>query len=168
MTWGVVNRGSVTPLPSELIEHILSSLSWPCDLYPLLFTNKCLNPIAERVLYRNIGDLSAPRAVQLLLSLVNAPLARRELVRALALDFSDNRVLFALERLIYKALGLLPRLRALSVEVSIHENRHRQLAWIFPRDASFRLRSFATSIRCVFIIHFSAPPSYAFLGVQRH
>jgi hypothetical protein len=158
MTRGVVNRGSLTSLPLELIEHILSFLSWPGDLYPFLFTKKCLNPIAERVLYQNIGDLSAPRAVRLLLSLVNAPPARRELVKALALDFSNNRLLFALERLIYKVLRLLPRLRALSVEVSIHENRHRRLAWIFPLDTSFRLRSFATSIRCVFIIFFSAPP----------
>jgi hypothetical protein len=146
----MVNRGSLTILPLELINHILSFLSWPSDLYPLLLINKCLNPVAERVLYCNIGDLSAPRAVRLLLSLVNASAARRELVKALAVDFSDNRVLFALELLIYKVLRQLPRLRALSVEVSIHENRHRPLAWIFPRDAPFRLRSFATSIRCVY------------------
>jgi hypothetical protein len=145
-----VNPGSLTSLPLELIDHILSFLSWPGDLYPLLLTSRCLNSIAERLQYRNIGDLSAPRAVRLLLSLVNAPAARRELVKALAVDFSDNRVLFALELLIYKVLRLLPRLRALSVEVSIHENRQRALAWIFPRDAPFRLRSFSTSIRCVY------------------
>jgi hypothetical protein len=46
-------------------------------------------------------------------------------------------------------LRLLPRLRSLNLEVSIHENRHRALAWIFPRDTPFRLLSFATSIRSV-------------------
>ncbi|KAI0300673.1 hypothetical protein B0F90DRAFT_397693 [Multifurca ochricompacta] len=143
----MMKHGALIPLPLELIDHTLSFLSWPTDLYPLLFVNKCLSLISERALYRNIGDLPAPSAVLLLLSLANAPAARCELVKALALDFSDNRVLFALELLIFKVLRLLPRLRALSVEVSIHENRHRALAWIFPRDAPFRLRSFATSIR---------------------
>jgi hypothetical protein len=148
-----VKRGSLTSLPIELLDHILSFLPWPGHFYPLLFINKYLNVIAERVLYRNIGDLSAPRAVRLLLSLVNASAARCELVKALAVDFSDNKVLFALELLIYKVLRQLPRLRALSVEVSTYENRHRPLAWIFPRDASFRLRSFATSIRYVYHLH---------------
>ncbi|KAI0247345.1 hypothetical protein BJV78DRAFT_945249 [Lactifluus subvellereus] len=147
MSRSVVNPGSLTFLPLELTDHILSFLSWPGDLYPLLLVNRYLNPIAERLLYRNIGDLSAPRAVRLLLSLVNASAARREIVKALAVDFSDNRVLFALELLVYRVLRLLPHLRALNVEVSIHENRQRALAWIFPRDAPFRLRSFSTSIR---------------------
>lgn len=138
---------TLTTIPLELIDHTLSFLSWPNDLHSLLFVNKFLNPIAERTLYRNIGDLPAQRAVRLLLSLANAPAARCALVKTLSLDFSDNRVLFALELLIAKVLRLLPRLRSLNVEVSIHENRHRALAWIFPRDAPFRLLSFSTSIR---------------------
>jgi len=40
--------------------------------------------------------------VQLLLSLVNASVTRCKLVKSLTLDFSDNRVLFALELLIAK------------------------------------------------------------------
>ena len=140
---------TLTTIPLELIDHTLSFLSWPNDLHSLLFVNKFLYPIAERTLYRNIGDLPAQRAVRLLLSLANAPAARCALVKSLSLDFSDNRVLFALELLIARVLRLLPRLRSLNVEVSIHENRHRALAWIFPRDAPFRLLSFATSIRPV-------------------
>lgn len=146
---GIIKRTTLTALPPELIDHILSFLSWPDHLHPLLFVNKSLNHVAERLLYRTIGDLPAPRAVQLLRSLANAPAARRELVKDLSLDFSGNRVLFALELLIARVLKLLPRLRALNVEVSIHENRHRALSWTFPRDAPFRLRSFATSIKCV-------------------
>ncbi|KAF8495925.1 hypothetical protein F5888DRAFT_509673 [Russula emetica] len=138
---------TLTTIPLELIDHILSFLSWPNDLHSLLFVNKFLSPISERTLYRNIGDLPAQRAVRLLLSLANAPAARCALVKSLSLDFSDNRVLFALELLIARVLRLLPRLRSLNVEVSIHENRHRALAWIFPGDAPFRLLSFATSIR---------------------
>ena len=141
-------RATLMSLPLELIDHTLTFLSWPAELPPLLLVNKSLNPIAERILYSNIGDLPAPRAVRLLLSLVNAPAARCGLVKSLTLEFSDNRVLFALELLIAKVLRRLPRLRTLSVEVSIYENRHRALAWIFPQDAPFRLRSFATSIRC--------------------
>lgn len=140
---------TLTTLPLELIDHILAFLTWPSDFHSLLFANKFLSPIAERILYRNIGDLPARRAVRLLLSLANAPATRCALVKSLSLDFSDNRVLFALELLIAKVLRLLPRLRTLNVEVSIHENRHRALAWIFPRDAPFRLLSFATSIRSV-------------------
>ncbi len=140
---------TLTTIPLELIDHILFFLSWPNDLYSVLFVNKFLNPVAERTLYRNIGDLPAQRAVRLLLSLANAPVARCALVKTLSLDFSDNRVLFALELLIARVLRLLPRLRSLNVEVSTHENRHRALAWIFPRDAPFRLLSFATSIRSV-------------------
>ena len=61
-------------------------------------------------------------------------MVRCEPVKALAVNFPDNRELFALELLIAKVLSLLPRLLALTVEVSAHENRHRPLAWIFPRD----------------------------------
>ena len=43
--------------------------------------------------------------------------------------------------LIARVLRLLPRLCSLNVEVSIYENRHRALAWIFPRDAPFQLTS---------------------------
>ena len=147
---------TLTTIPLELIDHTLSFLSWPNDLHSILFVNKFLNPIAERTLYRNIGDLPAQRAVRLLLSLANAPTARCTLVKTLSLDFSDNRVLFALELLIARVLRLLPRLRSLNVEVSIHENRHRALAWIFPRDAPFRLLSFATSIRFLSFLHLFA------------
>jgi hypothetical protein len=142
-------RATLMNLPLELIDHTLTFLSWPNELPPLLLVNKSLYPIAERILYRDIGDLPAPCAVQLLLSLVNASATRCKLVKSLSLDFSDNRVLFALELLIAKALRRLPRLRTLNLEVSIHENRHRALAWMFPRDAPFRLVSFMTSIRCV-------------------
>ena len=141
---------TLTALPLNLIDHILSFLSWPNDLHSLLFVNKFLSPIAERTLYRNIGHLPAQRAVRLLLSLANAPAPRCALVEDLSLDFSDNRVLFSLELLIARVLRLLPRLRSLNVELSIHENRHRPLAWIFPRDAPFRLFSFATSVGYVF------------------
>lgn len=143
----VIDHRALMTLPLELIDHILSFLSWPFDLYPLLLVNERLNSIAEQVLYRNIGELPAQRSVRLLLSLANAPTARCELVKALKVNFTENRVLFALEVLIAKVLGSLPRLRALEVEVSVHENKHRALAWIFPRDAPFRLRSFETSIR---------------------
>jgi hypothetical protein len=51
--------------PIVAIDQILSFLSWPNDLYPLLFLDKFFSPIAERILYRNIGDLPAPRAVRL-------------------------------------------------------------------------------------------------------
>lgn len=144
---GFIGRIALMTLPLELIDHILSFLPWPFDLHPLLLVNQRLHSIAERILYRNIGDLPAQRSVRLLLSLANAPAVRRELVKALEVNFTENRVLFALELLIAKVLGLLPRLRVLNVEVSVHENRHRALAWIFPRDAPFRLRSFSTSIR---------------------
>jgi len=69
--------------------------------------------------------------VQLLLPLVNALAAR---CVSLSLDFSDNRVLFALELLIARELRLLPHLRTLNVKVSIHENRHHALSWIFPNS----------------------------------
>jgi hypothetical protein len=146
----LLKRPTPMILPLELIDHILTFLSWPSHLHPLLLVSSSLNPIAERILYRNIREIPAARAVQLLLSLANASTERCKLVKSLSLNFSDSRVLFALELLIYKVLRLLPRLRTLNVEVSIHENRHRALAWIFPRDAPFRLRSFATSIRRVF------------------
>jgi len=63
------------------------------------------------------------------LSLANGPAARRELVKVLAINVPDNRELFALELLTAKkVLGFLPRLLALSVEVSVHENRDSSLA----------------------------------------
>jgi hypothetical protein len=136
-------------LPLELIDDVLSFISWPFDLHPLLLVNHRLSSIAERALYRSLDKLPAQRSVRLLLSLANAPAARRELVKALKVNFAENRVLFALEQLIARVLGQLPRLRTLVVEVSVHENNNRALAWIFPRDAPFRLRSFETSIRCV-------------------
>jgi hypothetical protein len=108
-------------LPLELIDHILTFLSWPHDVHPLLLVSKSLNPIAERILYRNIGELPARRAMRLLLSLANAPAMRCELIKCLSLDFIENRVLFALELLMAKVLKRLPRLRSLSVEVSVHE-----------------------------------------------
>ncbi|KAH9170249.1 hypothetical protein EDB89DRAFT_1335197 [Lactarius sanguifluus] len=156
---GFIGHIALITLPLELIDHILSFLPWPFDLHPLLLVNQHLNSIAERILYRNIGDLPAQRSVRLLLSLANAPAVRRELVKALEVNFTENRVLFALELLIAKVLGLLPRLRVLNVEVSVHD-RHRALAWIFPRDAPFQLRSFSTSIRL-------DPDLAAFLESQR-
>ncbi|KAN0135128.1 hypothetical protein V8E53_007019 [Lactarius tabidus] len=143
----VVGYSVLTSLPLELVDNILSFLSWPFDLHPLLLVNQRLSSIAERELYSNLGELPAQRSVRLLLSLANAPAARLSLVKALKVNFTENRVLFALEVLIAKVLCLLPRLRTLIVEVSVHENKHRALAWIFPRDAPFRLRSFETSIR---------------------
>ena len=73
----MVRHTTLTTLPVELIDQILPFLSWPNHLYPLLFVDKFLNPIAERILYRNIGDLPAPRAVRLLLLLAKAHAARR-------------------------------------------------------------------------------------------
>ena len=147
----VVGHSASTNIPMELLDHILSFLSWPFDLHPLLLVNKRLSSLAERALYSNLGELPAQRSVRLLLSLTNAPVARRELVKALRVNFTENRVLFALEVLIAKVLCLLPRLHTLIVEVSVRESKHRALAWIFPRDAPFRLRSFETSIRCVLL-----------------
>ena len=144
----VLGHTASSSLPLELIDHSISFLSWPFDLHPLLLVNRRFSSIAERALYRNLDELPAQRSVRLLLSLANAPAARREFVKALKVNFTENRVLFALELLISKVLGLLPRLRTLIVEVSFHENKNRALAWIFPRDAPFRLRSFETSIRC--------------------
>jgi hypothetical protein len=72
----------------------LSFLSWPNHLCSLLFVNNFLSSFAE---YRNIGDLPAPRAVRLLLSLPKAPAARRQFVKGLSLNFTNNRVPFALE-----------------------------------------------------------------------
>ncbi len=95
---------TLTTIPLEFIDHILFFPSWPNDLYSVLFVNKFLNPVPECTLYRNIGDLPAQRAVRLLLSLANAPVARCTFVRSLSLDFSDNRVLFALELLIARVL----------------------------------------------------------------
>jgi len=43
---------TLTTIPLELIDHILFFLSWPNDLYSVLFVNKFLNPV-ERTLYRN-------------------------------------------------------------------------------------------------------------------
>lgn len=149
----VVGHSVLTKVPMELLDHILSFLSWPFDLHPLLLVNQRFSSHAERALYSNLGELPAQRSVRLLLSLANAPEARRELVKSLRVNFTENRVLFALEVLIAKVLCLLPRLHTLIVEVSVHESKHRSLAWIFPRDAPFRLRSFETSIRCV-LLHF--------------
>ena len=134
-TMTVNKRPTLMALSLELIDHILTFLLWPHDVHPLLLVSKSLNPIAERILYRNIGELPARRAVRLSLSLANATATRCELIKSLSLDFIENRVLFALELLMAKVLKRLPQLRSLSVEVSVHENRHRALAWIFPRDA---------------------------------
>jgi hypothetical protein len=49
--------------------------------------------------------------MRLLLSLAKAPAARRQLVKGLLLNFTDNRVLFSPELLMAKVLRLLPRLR---------------------------------------------------------
>ena len=140
-------RATLMALPSELIDHILTFLHWPHDLHPLPLVSKSHNPITKRILYCNIGDLPAQRAVRLLPSLANGPATRCELIKSLSLDFIKNRVLFALELLIPKVPRQLPWLRSLSIEVSFHKNRHRALAWIFPRDTPFWLRSFVTSIR---------------------
>jgi len=56
-------RATPMALPLELTDHILTFLFWPHDLHPLLLVSKSLNPIAERILYRNIGDHPARRAV---------------------------------------------------------------------------------------------------------
>ena len=109
-------------------------------------TNSAAKP-AKCILYCSIGDLPAWCAVRLLPSLANGPATRCGLIKSLSLGFIRNRVLFALELLIPKVPRWLPWLRSLSIEVSFHKNRHCALAWIFPRDAPFRLRLFATSIR---------------------
>ncbi len=54
--------------------------------------------------------------MRLLLSLASAAAARHEVVKALAVNFSDNKALFALELLIANVPGLLKHLRALSVD----------------------------------------------------
>ena len=87
--------------------------------------------------------------MRLLLSPANAPAIRGEIIKSLSLDFIGNRVLFRPELLIARVLRQLPRLRSLSVEASIHENRivpsHGYSP--FPRDALFWLSPFATSIK---------------------
>src|SRR5258708_23034211 len=98
------HRTTLKTIRLEFIDDILFFPSWPNGLYSVLFVNKFLNPVAERTLYRNIGDLPAQRAVRLLLSLANAPVARCALVKSLSLDFSDNKVLFALELRIARVL----------------------------------------------------------------
>ena len=99
--------------------------------------------------------------MRLLLSLANASAEGCKLVKSLSLNFSDNRVRFALELLIYKVLRLLPRPRTLNVEVSIHENRHRALAWMFPPGCSLPAallsrRPLGTSVSTS--LSFSIPP----------
>jgi hypothetical protein len=101
--------------PTDYSDNI--SFQWPL-LYPLLFLVEFLSHITERILYRNVGDLPAPRAVRP----AKAPAARRQFVKGLSLNFTDNRVPFALELPITKVLRLLSRLRTLNVEVSVHEN----------------------------------------------
>ena len=70
----------------------------------------------------------------------NVPAARHKLIKALKVHLTENRVFFALELLIAKVLGSLPRLRTRDVGVSVHENKHRTLAWIIPWDTPFTFR----------------------------
>jgi hypothetical protein len=92
-------------------------LAQSLSIYPLLFVDNFLSPIAEPQHWR------FPRATRRAasLSLAKAPAARRRLVKGLSLNFTDNRVPFALKLLMAKVLMLLPRLRTLNV-VSVHEN----------------------------------------------
>lgn len=70
-----------------------------------------------------------------LLSLANALATQCELLKSVWLDFIENRVLFVLDLLIAEVPRGPPRSRPLSVEVSVHENKHRALEWIFAGDA---------------------------------
>ncbi|KAF8258498.1 hypothetical protein EI94DRAFT_1815209 [Lactarius quietus] len=76
--------------------------------------------------------------------------AQCELVKVLSVNFTEDRVLYALKVLIAKVLkkvlNLRSRLCTLIVEVSVDKNKHRTPTWISPSDAPFRLRSFEKSI----------------------
>lgn len=70
-----------------------------------------------------------------MLSLANALATQCELLKSVMLDFIENRALFALDVLIAEVPRGPLRSRSLSVEVSVHKNRHRAPEWIFPGDA---------------------------------
>ena len=141
---------------------MLTFLSWQHDLHLPSLVRKSLDRIAERVLYRDISDLPASRAMRLLLSLANVPATPCELVSQGPLAGFHQKQSSVRARVAHSqgahATAGLPRLRSLRVEVSVRENRHCTIMWIFPRDALFRLRSFATSIRYVLyhVVHQSA------------
>ena len=94
---------------------MLTFLSWPHDLHSLLLVRKSLGPVSERVLYRNISDLPASRAMsESLMGLVvareclcDAVRARQEPFAVLLLDYIEDRARFALELLIARLLGRL-------------------------------------------------------------
>ncbi|CAL1702700.1 unnamed protein product [Somion occarium] len=137
-------------LPVELLEIISTELERP-DLNLLARTNKLLNVISTRTLYRELTGLSQEQSIRALRSFVypsDVEEARKRAlhVRTLHLDFSNCRVTANFLRLLQRALQTLHSLKDLSLEFGLQDN-HYSIAWCL-KDCPFQLRIFTTSIRC--------------------
>ena len=64
----LLKRATLMTLPLELIDHILTFLSWPNNLHPLLLVSNSLNPVAERILPQHRGTPGATRRAALALA----------------------------------------------------------------------------------------------------
>jgi len=150
----VVKHASLMICPLEPIDHIYADISFldarPASAIP---RQKISRPHRRTRLISQHQRPPASRAMQLLLSLANVPATRCELVSQGPLAGFHQKQSSVRARVAHSqgahATAGLPRLRSLRVEVSVHANRHRTIMWIFPREAPFWLRSFATSIRYV-------------------
>ena len=130
--------------PVEILDLIFQELETH-ELSPVLRANAFFESIAVRVLYRAIPELPIRRCIACLKSLCLSP-THAVLVRRLSIDWSNNRVIANLFRLLRDTLTHLTALRYLSVELSPQDN-HYSLAWVLG-GLCVSLRSLDTSIRC--------------------
>lgn len=150
-------RSLASYLPTEILDHICCDISSPSDLFPLLLTNSVVHPIAARVLYRDLVNLSKIQTVHLLQSLSKPPHpsndkylpSRHDFVKNLEINFDDSTLLMSLLTMIRQTLERLPNLKSLLIEFSSSDNR-RPLARFFPLNAPFKLRYLTTSVRLLF------------------
>ena len=150
---GIMKHATLMTLPLELINHIYADISFLAARPPFAAHHEKISqphgrmrliPQHQRLL-RLSRDGTLVVARECPFDMVRA---RQEPLIRLHRKQNPDRARAALSQGAQVAAGL-PYLCARSVEVSVPENRHRIVMWIFPWDAPFRLLSFATSIRLV-------------------
>jgi len=150
---GIMIRVTLKTLPLELTDHIYADISFlaarppsaaPLQKIPQPHGRMCLIPQHQRLL-RLSRDGTLVLARECPFDMVRA---RQEPLGLFHRKQSPDRARVAHIQAA-QVPPVLPHLRSRSVEVSVLENRHPTVAWTFPWDAPFWLRSFATCIRYV-------------------
>ncbi|KII84787.1 hypothetical protein PLICRDRAFT_117058 [Plicaturopsis crispa FD-325 SS-3] len=131
--------------PVELLDEICQQCDQRRALLDLQLANSHLRPIAQRVLYRSITDISPSSMVSLFRSLCSSQITPR-LVRELAIDWQMTCPTGNLYRLVNRTLRRLTFLKVLSIEPFRGRCDYRLVRML--DGCTFRLERLATSIPC--------------------